>query len=104
MDAQAGLCLCYSQTSEDRFSRVEAHIMTDLEYLKIATCPAVQKLMVYMEKMLIYIENHYFKFSPRKYEWIFRALMIMHRWIIMYMSVPLCMILIFTAIRNPSIN
>ena len=25
-DAQAGLCLCCSQTAEDRFSRFEAHM------------------------------------------------------------------------------
>ena len=28
-----------------------------LKYLKIGTCPASQKLLVYMEKMLIYIGN-----------------------------------------------
>ena len=28
-DAQAGLHLCCSQTSEDRFSRVEAHLKTN---------------------------------------------------------------------------
>ena len=27
MDAQAGLCLCCSQTPEDRFSRVEAYLI-----------------------------------------------------------------------------
>ena len=29
-----------------------------LKYLKIGTCPASQKLLAYMEKMLIYIGNH----------------------------------------------
>ena len=29
-----------------------------LKYLEIGTCPASQKLLAYMEKMLIYIGNH----------------------------------------------
>ena len=29
-----------------------------LKYLKIGTCPASQKLLAYMEKMLIYTGNH----------------------------------------------
>ena len=30
----------------------------DLKYLKIGTCPASQKLLTYMDKILIYIGNH----------------------------------------------
>ena len=30
MDAQAGLHLCCSQTPEDRFSHIEAHIFTEM--------------------------------------------------------------------------
>ena len=29
-----------------------------LKYLKIGTCPASQKLLTYMDKILIYIGNH----------------------------------------------
>ena len=32
--------------------------MQALKYLKIGTCPASQKLLAHMEKMLIYIGNH----------------------------------------------
>ena len=33
-------------------------LLQALKYLEIGTCPASQKLLAYMEKMLIYIGNH----------------------------------------------
>ena len=38
MEAQAGLCLCCSQTTEDRFSLVEAHIDPDDKLYVISIC------------------------------------------------------------------
>ena len=64
MDGQAGLRLCCSQTPEDRFSPVEAHITIDPGRQKVAEndqslvdCDMVAKyspIFFYKKKILIF--------------------------------------------------
>ena len=58
MDAQAGLCLCCSQTPEDRFSRGEAHISP--EVIKRYLC-STQLILVFIGHVASSYDN---SFSP----------------------------------------
>ena len=58
MDAQSGLCLCCSQTPEDRFSHGEAHISLVPEVIKLFTC-STQLILVYIGHVTSSYDNRF---------------------------------------------